>query len=143
MEEIGTILEPDPIAFSFDALGWTYLLCFLVVLSVLMTVVWIIRYWKNRHKRAAIAMIKNESDIRAINIVLKAIALRSFDRTIIASLAGKDWMGFLLGQLKQAPFQKDSVEQVMSMQWRAQSPNPEELQLMRDFSIYWIRNHHV
>ena len=115
-EEIGTIIEPETISFSFNTIGWKSLGIFLVIATISLLIKWAIRYHKNTYRRAAdnvLAQIEKkfslEKDRACLNdslILLKQVAITAFGRANVAELSGKAWLKFLESKAKNTPFLK-------------------------------------
>jgi len=143
MEEFGPILEPDPIGFSLDAPGWSYLGLVLAGAMLTLAVRWIFRYQKYAYRRAAIAQVNITSEVRGINVILKSLALKSFDRAEVAPLFGQSWIEFLLDKLDKHTFKTEDLTHVLAISWQNEKPAAEKLEQFKQFSIYWISNYHV
>lgn len=102
--ELGAILEPDPIPYSFNTLGWKIIFVLLVFLGLyVMYKLWV-KYRNNQYKRDAkteiLALLKNTElpipvFISKVLFVLKQTALESYDRAEVAALQGDAWLLFL------------------------------------------------
>ncbi|MCO4822637.1 MAG: DUF4381 domain-containing protein [Flavobacteriaceae bacterium] len=102
--ELGAILEPEPISFSFNTIGWKILLVLLIFLIIYVGYRIFVTYRNNKYKRSAVAeieaLVKNNeqplnSFITRVLIVLKQTALQSYTRVEVASLQGDEWLSFL------------------------------------------------
>src|SRR5262245_59163766 len=101
--DIGNLIEPSPVGFTFDAPGW-YAVGILLVLIVagLMIWTWIIHI-RNRYRREALRYVMTlESEITdksllvyEVNMLLKRIALRFMPRENVAPLRDEQWVDFL------------------------------------------------
>lgn len=102
--ELGAILEPEPISFSFNTIGWKILLVLLIFLIIYVGYRIFVTYKNNKYKRNAVAeieaLVKNNeqplnSFITSVLIILKQTALQSYTRVEVASLQGDEWLSFL------------------------------------------------
>lgn len=102
--ELGAILEPEPISFSFNTIGWKILLVLLIFLIIYVGYRIFVTYRNNKYKRNAVAeieaLVKNNeqplnSFITSVLIILKQTALQSYTRVEVASLQGDEWLSFL------------------------------------------------
>ena len=57
--DIGKIVEPEPIGFSFDAPGWGILLGLVVFVLILIAVKYMLHYRKNKYRRIATSKIED------------------------------------------------------------------------------------
>lgn len=142
-EEFGTILEPDPVAFTFDAPGWTYLMFLLVIILVGIGLRWIYMYRRHAYRRKAIDQLGKLNDIGQVNVVLKSLVIRSFQRDEVAGLHGAPWVEFLLSRLKNHSFSEKALRETATKIWNPQSITPAEFENFKQFSSYWIKHYHV
>ena len=56
--ELRSIIEPDPIAFTFDTLGWKIILALFILLSLFLAYKLLIKYKKNQYRRDAVKEIE-------------------------------------------------------------------------------------
>ena len=113
-EELGNILEPAPLTFTFEAIGWKILtiLLFIVAIAVLFRKLKL--YNKNKYRREAIKKLilveventSNQSKINHLNIILKQVAMTTFGREQVAALYGDAWFSFLDSKQKGSAFEK-------------------------------------
>lgn len=117
--DIGTLLEPEAIAFSFDTVGWKVLGLLLITIMLFFIIKWAIKYHKNAYRRAALSILDqinaqftNDKEAAGLNdtlILLKQVAITTFGRAKIADLRGSDWLKFLESKGKNTPFMKYEV----------------------------------
>ena len=114
-EAMGTILEPDPLPFTFETIGWKILAVLLVLIFLITLYNQIKLYKKNEYRRVAIKKLeviessKAQNQINNLNIILKQVAITSFGREQAAELFGDDWLAFLDTKSKKSQFVKYSV----------------------------------
>lgn len=109
---VGVILEPDPVPFSFETIGWKILGGILLLALMIVSYKRFKLYQKNRYRRQAIIKIqkitaeKSQSGqkIRRLNIVLKQVAMEAFGRVTVAQLYGNEWLMFLDSKAKNSSF---------------------------------------
>lgn len=144
--DIGQIIEPNAISYSFNTPGW-YMLAGLVLLSLLIWggIRWRI-YAKNAYRREALQMINSIAEQQhtdpyyAINRVLKIMCIQLFGRREVAALYGKEWFSFLLS--KTTAEQQTEIYPVESFSKAIYNPRPkEDAQAFNDFATFWILNH--
>jgi Domain of unknown function (DUF4381) len=114
--EIGTLIEPEAIAFSFDTIGWKVLGATLLITILYFMVKFAIKYHKNAYRRAALSIlvqikaqfsIKEEaSGLNDTLVLLKQVSITTFGRARIANLTGTEWLKFLESKAKGTPFLK-------------------------------------
>jgi len=117
--EIGSLIEPEAIAFSFDTVGWKVLGILLLTALLFFIIKWAIKYHKNAYRRAAISILEQikiqfSLDKEAVRlndtlILLKQVAITTFGRAEIANLKGSEWLKFLESKGNNTPFLKYEV----------------------------------
>ena len=149
-QDLGPILEPEPIKFSFDTPGW-YILGILVLVAILvLTIRWIKHYRKNAYRRSAIkklnlinpstSKIELGQQFLELLVILKLAALKAYGRKDVATLYGKPWLIFLETKGKNTPF--SSFESTVSKAiYENTSPNAKELNEFKNLSKKWIQTH--
>lgn len=149
-QELGPLLEPDPIKFSFNTAGWYFLGILTLVVLSLAIFYWIRHYRENTYRREAINEI-NQLNISSsqhemlqrlseLLTILKLVALKTYGRKEVASLHGKPWLLFLDSKTKNISFSE--FEPVISKATYQSIPlNIEELEALKNLSKKWIQNH--
>lgn len=113
-EIIGDILEPDPLPFTFETIGWKILGVLLLIVAIVLFYKWIKLYITNKYRREAIDQLQlieaqeteNQNKINQLNIILKQVAIITFGRQQVAQLYGEDWLLFLDSKYKKGEFLK-------------------------------------
>ncbi|MBS2212479.1 DUF4381 domain-containing protein [Carboxylicivirga mesophila] len=96
------IIEPAPIEFTFDAIGWSILLVAVVLMVLVFAMMRIRGYQKNKYRREAINTIINQQFenaevlIRTLSLVLKTVAISTYGREKVGALSGAHWLNFLI-----------------------------------------------
>jgi len=111
-EVIGNILEPDPLPFTFETIGWKILAVVLLVIALLAFFKWLKLYQKNKYRRVSIKKLQfiesgntqSQYKINQLNIILKQVAIVTFGREKVAELYGDDWLLFLDSKYKKSEF---------------------------------------
>lgn len=111
-EIVGDILEPEPIAFTFETIGWKVLAFLFALTTCIFFYKWLKLYRKNKYRRTALKklkLIESENSaphykINQLNIILKQVAMVTFGREQVASLYGNDWLLFLDSTYKNSDF---------------------------------------
>ena len=100
---IGNLIEPEAIAYSFNTLGWYIVFGVLILTAILVFILQIRKYRKNKYRRTALLKIaevlklsKQNKRILELNKILKIVAIKVFGRETVASLFGKEWFDFLV-----------------------------------------------
>ncbi|MBG7630428.1 MAG: DUF4381 domain-containing protein [Bacteroidetes bacterium] len=115
-EMVGDILEPDPLPFTFETIGWKILGVVLLIVASILFYKWLKLYQKNKYRREAIKKLKfieanntqSQYKINQLNIILKQVAMVTFGREQVAQLYGNDWFLFLDSKSEKSTFVKYS-----------------------------------
>jgi len=98
---LARLIEPDPIAYSFNTPGWYFLFVLLTLFLLLFAAFQYWKYKKNAYRRAAQKQIEmllqqnHKNFVYEVNFLLKKMAIRHFGRKKVASLYGEEWINFL------------------------------------------------
>jgi len=110
--DLGSLIEPDPIKFSFETTGW-YVLLILIIISIsVLFYRWLKKYQSNAYRREALKEITNFqkqpiiSSVDNIMILLKKVAMHAYGRQEVASLTGETWYSYLESKGKNTAFMK-------------------------------------
>ncbi len=151
---IGTLMEPDPIRFSFGAPGWFILLGVGLILLLVYGLIAYLRYKRNRYRRNAIGILSAmdlsgrevSASITRIAEVLKRVAMTSYGRTETAALSGQAWLNYL-DQRNKGVFVLSVDSRKLIAEHLYRSPpdgiSVNELEEFRSTTIQWINKHHV
>ncbi|WP_194766286.1 DUF4381 domain-containing protein [Tamlana sp. I1] len=148
---MGDIIEPAPVPFSFDTLGWKIVFA-LVALLLVFIAFKVYKYYKKKHYlRKAVAEIhalKNQNDldvvafVNAVMFQIKQTALQTFGRQEVAGLYGEDWLRFLDEKVKGSNFKADESLILAAVykheMLESATFNKEQFS---NKSINWIRKH--
>lgn len=112
-KNLGPLLEPDPVVFSLDTIGWKISVLLLTIISVSLSVYRLIEYKKNKYRRKAIgdlmgkvSVLENENLIVYANSILKRMAIEVYGRKQVANLYGRSWTQYLDSKTKEVAFDK-------------------------------------
>ena len=156
MEEVENIklnplMEPSPVAFSMDTIGWKILFAQLLIIILYSAYKFYLHYKHNKYRRLAVAKIieisqlsDNEmpSMISQIMFQIKQTALLTFDREKVASLEGNQWLQFLQQTAKDVHF-VEYKDVIISSVYKGEVSSEVDFD-KNDFvknSIKWIKKH--
>ena len=149
--QLNPLMEPSPVPFTFDALGWKILLVLLVLSVIYFSFKYYQFYKKNQYRRDAIHRI-SEIQLNPENTILEIVkqtmfqlkltALETFGRNKVASLEGDHWLNFLNESGKDTnfiPYQEVIINAIYQDEYQDKSNfNKEEFSKT---SIKWIKSH--
>lgn len=149
--DLKPIMEPAPVSFSFDTIGWKILFALIIVLLVYLLYKYYQNYQKNRYRRDAVLRIVKLNNnknielsdfIKQIMFQLKQTALETFGRNKVASLEGDNWLLFLKESGKNtdfSPYKEDIAKAVYQDNVKVESHFNKEN--FTELSIKWIKKH--
>jgi hypothetical protein len=115
-KNLGPLLEPTPVTFSMDTIGWKVSFILLVIGCIFFTVIGILKYRKNKYRRMAmkelidyISIIDNDNEklINLVNLILKRLAIEIYGRENVANLYGISWVQYLDSKSKVTRFEEN------------------------------------
>tara|TARA_B100000579_G_scaffold163595_1_gene132813 strand:+ start:597 stop:1064 length:468 start_codon:yes stop_codon:yes gene_type:complete len=148
LSQLNPLREPSAISWWPPAIGWWVIFCLVIILMSILLFALFRRYKKQSYRRHAIFALDKlllESSSQAeydpfpskVNVLLKTVALKAYDKKEIATLYGTNWLNFL----KLAPGCENS--QVSS--FVLELYQPEESSFTRNeiysFARTWIKMH--
>ena len=148
--ELGPLMEPDPLAFSFDMPGWYFLGGLMILVLAISSYFGIRKYKRNAYRRNAVSQVHKLAEsndaldgsahLNGLLALLKVVALNYYDREIVASKTGKDWLSFLDSTGKDTSF--SSYERVISDSvLRDMAPDEKTLSAFSELTKKWIKTH--
>lgn len=149
-QDIGPVLEPDPIQFSFDTPGWYFLGILLILSILLLSMRRMNQYRKNAYRREAIKELnqiitsdsahESGSQLSQLLVILKTVALNAYGRNNVAPLDGKTWLVFLESKAENTPFSK--FETIISNSiYKNQTTDSKDLNELKKVAKKWIQTH--
>lgn len=138
----GSIIEPDPIRFSFETPGWYILFFLLIIISLFLIFKWIKKYRKNAYRRNAVKNINKlaQNNLDELLIILRLTAIETYGRENIAGLYGKDWISFLDSKVKNPLFENYETV-VEEFTYKEIVPKNAQIQEFTLNTKKWIKNH--
>lgn len=138
--DLGPLYEPNPVAFTFDTLGWKILAALLLLAALAGLFFWIKRYIKNKYRREALKRITPTASVQEVLVVLKQVSLTTYGRAKTAELYGPDWFTFLDKTSKHVNFSPIS-EEILQAVYCGTNPKASTLKSFENNSIKWIKTH--
>lgn len=148
LADLGPLQEPDPVAFHFDTIGWKILFACLVIFLGVLLFRQLRAYRQRAYRRDALRTLNGfqlgsqtaQAIILNASVLLKTVAIKSYGRTNVASLYGKEWLEFLDSKLSQKEF---ANKQALFQQavYTQHSISDEELRDFLQSTKKWIHGH--
>lgn len=149
--KLGSIIEPDPIPFTMDSIGWKILFILLFISILFFVLKKYKEYKKNTYRRDAIDEINSiisDSDLNvSIKIektlfILKQTALISYSRIKTASLKGESWLVFLDDTSKYNGFKQYNTLVTNAVYKNVvEEGDKNKVNSFLELSKNWIKNH--
>jgi len=140
---LGPLYEPEPVAFTFDPIGWKILAVLIVALILIIFFLWLRRYRHNKYRRTALAHLSKIDDpqlLPEIFVLLKSTAIQTFGREKVGSLFGESWLHFLDQTAKSSKF-KTFSQIIFKSIYSEKHPPISEFQKIKSQASNWISNH--
>ncbi|WP_066220878.1 DUF4381 domain-containing protein [Formosa haliotis] len=148
---MGDIIEPAPVPFTFDTIGWKIVFALMILLLVFIGYKIYKHYKKKQYLREAIAQIQvlqHQTDLDAVSFInavmfqLKQTALQTFGRQQVAGLHGADWLQFLDDKVQGSNYKGDEALILAAVYKHEVSDSASfNRELFSNKSINWIRKH--
>jgi cytochrome b subunit of formate dehydrogenase len=104
-DDIGTLIEPDPVKFTWGAPGWYVVGIVLLLLVCAVLIMFYRHYQKNKYRRAALSWLESRERtmlaqkpaevIYDAAMLMKRIAISRYGRNQVAAVREQEWMIFL------------------------------------------------
>jgi hypothetical protein len=142
-------MEPTPIPFTMETLGWQIVVALFLILIAFVLFKWYQNYQKNQYVRTAVHEIqslpKNLTPAEFITQTMfwvKQVALQSYGRSEVAALSGDKWVLFLDEKGKSDAFAAYK-ESIFLAIYKGEAPENKGFDKVkfRTNCINWIQNH--
>lgn len=146
-QDINTVIEPVRVSYWPLQPGWYLLMAIVLILLLLMVWKRYKRRLKDAYKREAIKSIQslsNDNDFFfQLNQIIKAVAIKSYGREKVASLAGKEWITFLQKSKEGVISSSNVLKSLESQQYlkRENQTENSDIDMYKLESIKWIKKH--
>jgi hypothetical protein len=151
-DDIGTLIEPDPVKFTWGAPGWYVLGTVLLLLICTVLIVIYRHYQKNKYRRTALSWLESKEE-RMLNqtpeqviydatMLMKRIAMSRYGRSHVAALRDDEWMTFLNNVCKSHPFTDADAKWLTNILYASSGRlNESETKSFIDKTKKWIKYH--
>ena len=152
-DDIGTLIEPEPVGFSWGAPGW-YVLAGLILLTILVLILLIYKhYQKNKYRRSAVSWLeRREAEMFSQHpvalvydaaVLMKRIAITRYGRIEVAGIRDDEWITFLNKCCKAPLFEAHDAEWLRKVLYASkQEVKQNDVRLFIGKTKTWIRKHH-
>ena len=139
LDELIDIVEPPPVPWTPQTVGWAILGTVLVLAAALALRGWLRRRAANRYRREATAELDalERPTVAAVNAILKRAAMVAYSRDQVAALAGAQWVSFLTSAGGR-PLDAAQAALLADGGYSLRNSEGEEL---RVFARDWVRGH--
>ncbi|KAB1067775.1 DUF4381 domain-containing protein [Tamlana haliotis] len=149
--ELSPILEPAPIPFTMDTLGWKIVFFLLVIFMLYIAYKVYIKYKSNAYRREAVSQIialktkekeATSTLISQVMFLMKQTALQTYNRKEVAALQGESWLAFLDKKLNK-PYFLNHQEVIASAIYKNEFNNTGTFNFneFTETCITWIKKH--
>ena len=140
------LYEPAPVQFNFETPGWYLLGGIIVFTAIIVTIMSVRKYVKNRYRREALReldQLTNAPELfPQLYVILKKTAIYAFGREQVGHLYGKEWLSFLENTgrgVNLANYQ----EQISRYLYTSEGIEPGEQKIILLNARNWVRTHAV
>ena len=152
MNDVGKLIEPDPVKFTWGAPGWYMLgILLLLLIGVVALLMWR-HHQKNKYRRSALSWLEekerkllNQQPVQLVydsTMLMKRIAMSRYGRDEVASLPNKEWVTFLNSVCKSPMFtDNDAMWLAKILYVPGEQPNLDEAKGFIVKTKAWIRHH--
>lgn len=149
-DDIGTLIEPPPVEFTFGAPGW-YVLGSLLLFSLFaITVLFVRHYRRNQYRRDALSWLAGREQhlqktpdvlLYDATTLLKRIVMLRYGREF-ASIRGRDWIALLNSSCRSTLFADEDADWITHALYAPGGTIAgEEVQRYLNKTRTWIKRH--
>jgi hypothetical protein len=155
LQNLNDIVMPASVGWWPLASGWYFLLALSLVALAGFSYRLLQHWLKNRYRREALdelQLLENsiqkssekDAGLRQVPVLLKRTALSVYPRSDVASLTGKDWIGFLNSGLKTPVFTESIAGTLEKVAYSTAAQGPADsasITALLTASRHWLKNH--
>jgi hypothetical protein len=152
-DQLGKLIEPQPVPFTFSAPGW-YVLGGLILLLLIGLVILLIKYYQlNKYRKHALNFLANTEqkyiDLKAFdqlvyeaNMLIKRIAMSRYGRQAVSGLRDGQWTDFINRTWREKSFDKSDETLINQTIYQSKDGiSAEDAQAFTQKAKRWIRKH--
>jgi len=152
-QQIGSLIEPKPIAFNFGAPGWYILLTFIFVVFGIIALIAYLKHRKRKYRRQAILQLQNlnTSTIASTTFLaqtmetIKQVAITTYGREGLIQVNGFQFLDLLKKKNKVKAVFSEEIQKLFlkGLYSKNLEISTENKNKLKKESITWIDKHHV
>jgi len=152
-QQVGKLIEPPPVPFSFEQPGWFVLGGLLVLLLVVITWLLVKYYHQNRYRKHALQFLNNTEQtlsqvkefdllIYQAQMLIKRIAMARYGRQNVSGLRGDQWIAFINSTWREKSFNNNDEALLNQNIYATGQPNSaDEAANFTNKARRWIKKH--
>jgi hypothetical protein len=142
LDKLHDFYQPPPPSWMPQTIGW-YVLFTIIGLLLLWFGIHSIRKWlADRYRREALRELPT-IPIDQLSALLKRTALSAWRRERVASLNGKEWLGFLDASSSERGFDRAPGNRIEDVALHRTALSEQDERELRRLAAAWIRRHRV
>ena len=111
IKDLGPLLEPNAVNFSFDTIGWKLSFASAILVILVVFFFQMRRYIQNKYRRKALSdlllriespNLENYHKVNHANMILKKVAIQVYGREKVAKMFSEQWLQFLDSKCKKS-----------------------------------------
>jgi hypothetical protein len=149
--EVGKLIEPAPVPFTFDAPGW-HVLGAILALLILLMILLLIRYFRlNLYRKHALVQLSTiEKDytgafdimVYQADLLIKRIAMARYGRHNVSGLRGNEWISFVNNKWHEKSFDSEDSRLLNQKIYQSAAPiSGDEAGRFVQKTKRWIKKH--
>lgn len=138
---------PDPVSMTPQTIGWLVVALVAIAFAGWLLWRWRRRWAANAYRRLASAaldeMAAEPAKVRELPFVLRRTALEAYDRSLVASVRGKDWIDWLNDSAGRSLFPDDAAETFELLAYGSEEVEADRARKLIGPGQMWVRHHRV
>ena len=149
--QLSPVYTPESVLFSPQTIGWFILAVVVVAILIFVIALALNKYRARRYRRLAISLLESLEPSQTDKVIveaceiLKRVAIKSYDRDVVAGLAGQEWVTFL--ETRHKAFDNVTRDILIFSQYHKQEKRADmkgdKITIFLTDIKTWIKHHHV
>ncbi len=152
-QQVGKLIEPPPVPFSFKEPGWYVLGGLLLLLVALITWLLLKHYRENLYRKHALQFLNSEAQtllqakefnllVYQTQMLIKRIAMARYGRKNVSGLRGGQWITFINSTWREKSFNNnDEILLTQNIYATGQPISADEAAKFANKARRWIKKH--